>query len=88
MSTERLREQELPKRLDAHTAHADALAEPPAQEIDPLERLKGSVKRHERPLDGCWDYADDDGAESDELLKNYDKPVSGKQPSGASDPEA
>jgi len=75
MSTKRIREQELLKGLDAHTAHADELAEPLPQELDPLERLKGSVMKYENPMDGCWDYAGEEGVESDELLKAYAKPV-------------
>lgn len=40
-------ERELLEGLCAETAHAD--------ELTPLERLKGSVIRYERPLDSVWD---------------------------------
>jgi antitoxin VapB len=55
-----LREQELLKKLDAHTAHADELAKPLPEELEPLERLKGSVKRYDRPFDGCWETDPED----------------------------
>ncbi|MGO3694570.1 hypothetical protein [Marinobacter sp.] len=55
MPTKRMTEKELLENLNAHTAHADALAEPLPQELTPLERLKGSVKRYERPTDSVWD---------------------------------
>ena len=55
-----LTEQELLKNLDAHTAHADELATPLPEELEPLERLKGSVKRYDRPFDGCWETDSDD----------------------------
>ncbi|MBQ0748506.1 MAG: hypothetical protein KBT82_17625 [Marinobacter sp.] len=41
--------------LDAHTAHADEVAQPLPEELTPLERLKGSVKRYSRPTDPVWD---------------------------------
>jgi antitoxin VapB len=75
MGTKRIHEQQLLEGLNAHTAHADALAEPLPRELDPLERLKGSVTKSESPMDGCWDYAGEEGVESDELLKAYAKPV-------------
>ncbi|RBP30718.1 hypothetical protein DET50_107133 [Marinobacter pelagius] len=49
MNKKRLTEKDLLEGLDAHTAHADELAQPLPQELTPLERLKGSVKRYERP---------------------------------------
>lgn len=55
-----LTEQELLKNLDAHTAHADELATPLPEELEPLERLKGSVKRYDRPFDGCWEADSED----------------------------
>lgn len=48
-------EQELLDGLDARTAHADELVQPLPQEVDPLERLRGSVKKYDKPFDGCWD---------------------------------
>ena len=47
----RFTEQEPLEDLDVDSAHADALAVPLPQELSPLERLKGSVKRYERPTD-------------------------------------
>lgn len=37
--------------LDGLDAHADELAEPLPQELTPLERLKGFVKRYDRSAD-------------------------------------
>ncbi|MCL7942923.1 hypothetical protein [Marinobacter sp. ATCH36] len=48
-------EKELLEGLDARGAHADELAEPLPQELTPLERLKGSVKRYDWPFDPVWD---------------------------------
>jgi antitoxin VapB len=62
-------EQELLEGLDAHTAHADELAEPLPQELTPLERLKGSVKRYDRPFDSVWDE-DIDSEEGRDRLPN------------------
>lgn len=54
MNGKRLTEQELLENLDASAAHADELAQPLPHEIDPLERLRGSVKKYDGPFDGCW----------------------------------
>lgn len=68
MSPKRILEDKLLKDLDAHTAHADELAEPLAQELDPLERLKGSVLKYERPLASVWDeHFDLDGCSDDSM---------------------
>lgn len=53
-------EQELLENLNAHTAHADELAKPLPEELEPLERLKGSLKRYDRPFDGCWETDSED----------------------------
>jgi antitoxin VapB len=60
-------EQELLEGLDAHTAHADELAEPLSHEMTPLELLKGSVKRYERPTDPVWEewFNSDEGVTED-----------------------
>ncbi|WP_286714604.1 hypothetical protein [Marinobacter sp. tcs-11] len=55
MSRKQITEQELLEGLNAHTAHADELAQPLPHELTPLERLKGSVKRYDRPTDPIWD---------------------------------
>lgn len=55
MSRKQITEQELLQGLNAHTAHADELAQPLPQELSPLELLKGSVKGYDRPTDPIWD---------------------------------
>lgn len=71
MSTKRMMEKELLKGLDAHTAHADELAEPLSQELTPLDRLKGSVKRYERPIDPVWDeYFDSSEGVTDDFMED------------------
>ncbi len=59
MKSGRFTEHELLDGLNATTAHADELAELLPQELTPLERLKGSVTRYERPLDSVWDECSD-----------------------------
>jgi len=46
MTNERFIEQELLKGLDAKTSHSDELAKPLSLELEPLEKLSGSVKRN------------------------------------------
>ncbi|WBU42668.1 MULTISPECIES: hypothetical protein [Marinobacter] len=59
-------EEELLEGLNPHTAHADELAEPLPQELTPLERLKGSIKRYDRPTNSIWDeYLDSEGVSDD-----------------------
>lgn len=67
MATKRPTEKELLDGLDAYTAHADELADLLPQELTPLERLKGSVKRYERPTDPVWDefFESDEGVTAD-----------------------
>ena len=67
-------EQELLKNLDAHTAHADELAKPLPEELEPLERLKGSVKRYDRPFDGCWE-TDPEDTEATKPIHNEEFPA-------------
>jgi len=68
-------EHELLDGLNATTAHADELAELLPQELTPLERLKGSVKSYERPLDSVWDeYFDSDERVSDDFMVDRDQP--------------
>ena len=74
MSIKRMTEQELLEGLDAKGAHADELAEPLAQELAPLERLRGSVKRYVRPTDPVWDeYAGSDGGFIDDFMEDRDQ---------------
>ncbi len=58
MKKKRPTEQELLKDLDAYGAHADELAESLPHESEPLERLKGSVKKFDRPTDPAADPED------------------------------
>lgn len=55
MTINRPTERELLEGLDAHTSHADELAEPLLQELTPLERQDGSVQDSARPTDQAWD---------------------------------
>lgn len=80
MSTKRMTEKELFEGLDAHTAHADELAEPLPQELTPLERLKGSVKRYERPTDPVWDeFFESDEGVTDDFMEDREQPKKGRE---------
>lgn len=80
MANKRLPETELLKGLDAESAHADELAKPLPEELTPLERLKGSVKRYERPLDPVWDeYFDSDDGVTDDFMEDRDQPPKGRE---------
>ena len=75
MSIKRMTEKEILDGLDARGAHADELAEPLAQELEPLERLQGSVKRYIRPIDPVWDeYFDSDEGVTDDFMEDRDQP--------------
>ncbi|WP_254774319.1 hypothetical protein [Marinobacter sp. AC-23] len=64
------------RRLDAHTAHADEVAQPLPQELTPLERLKGSVKRYDRPTDPVWDeFFDSEEGVSEDFMEDRDQPL-------------
>ena len=70
MTIKRMTEQELLHDLDPHTAHADDLAKLLPEELTPLERLKGSVKRYERPTEPVWEeYFDSEEGESDDFVE-------------------
>lgn len=78
MATKRPTEKELLDGLDAHTAHADELAEPLPQELTPLERLKGSVRRYDRPTDPVWDeFIDSDESVTDDFMEDREQPRGG-----------
>lgn len=63
--------------LDA--IRGEGLAEPLPQELTPLERLKGSVKRYERPTDPIWDdYFDSDEGVSDDFMAERHQPPKGR----------
>lgn len=82
MSIERMTEKELLDGLDAKSAHADEVAKPLPQELTPLERLKGSVKHYDRPVDSVWDdYFDNGEGMSDDFMEERDQPspVPGKK---------
>ncbi|ABM17314.1 hypothetical protein [Marinobacter nauticus] len=80
MSTKRMTEKELLEGLDAHTAHADELAELLPQELTPLERLKGSVKRYERPTDPVWDeFFESDEGVTDDFMEDRERPNKGRE---------
>ena len=55
MTLRRFTEKELLTGLDANAAHADELADLLPQEFPPMERLRGSVKRYDRPTDPVWE---------------------------------
>jgi antitoxin VapB len=55
MTKKQFTEQDLLGDLSEESSHSEDLAEPLPQELDPIERLRGSVKRYDRPLDGIWE---------------------------------
>ena len=79
MKKKRPTEQELLKDLNPRGAHADELADPLAHELDALDRLKGSVKKFERPTDPAtdpedWDaWFDEEGVSGDLMEGNGEK---------------
>lgn len=71
MPTDHVNENKLLEGLDAHTAHADELATLLPRELTPLERLKGSVKRYDRPTDPVWEeWFESEGRVTDEFLED------------------
>lgn len=73
----RFTEQELLEDLDADSSHAEELAQPHMKELSPLERLKGSVKRYERPTDPVWDeFFDSSEGGSEDFMADRDQPSS------------
>ena len=81
MKKKKFTEQELLEGLGPDSVHADDPAKPPMDELAPLERLKGSVIRYERPLDSVWDdYFDSvDGGVSDDFMEERDQPATGRE---------
>lgn len=80
MTSKRPSEEELLDGLDAHTAHADELAEPLPQELNPLERLKGSVKRYDRPTDPVWDeWFESDDRATEDFMEDREQPKDGRR---------
>lgn len=71
MPIKRFTEQELLEDLTTKTSHVEDLAKPLAQELEPLSKLRGSVKRYLRPMDGVWDdFLDDEDDSQTKHLKN------------------
>lgn len=80
MKNKMLTEQELLEGLDAESAHADELATLLPHELTPLEPLKGSVLRYERPTDSVWDeWFDSDEGVSDDFMEDRDQPPEGRE---------
>lgn len=51
------------------------LAQPLLQELTPLERMRGSVLRYERPTDPVWDeFFDSDDDVSDDFIQDQEQP--------------
>jgi len=75
MTPKQFAEKDLLKDLDEWSSHADELAEPLPQELEPLERLQESVKRYDRPTDPVRDeYAGSDGGFIDDFMEDRDQP--------------
>lgn len=70
----RLTAGELLKGLNAHTAHADELTQPLEQELTPLEKLRGSVKKYDRPTEPVWDEFFDGEGVSQDFMDERHKP--------------
>lgn len=80
MALKRPTEKDLLEGLDAHMAHADELAQPLPQELTPQERLKGSVKRYDRPLDPVWeDWFESEDRVTDAFMNDRDQPSKGRK---------
>ncbi len=80
MKNKTLTEQELLEGLDAESAHADKLATLLPHELTPLERLRGSVLRYERPTDPVWDeYFDSDEDVSDDFIQDREQAPKGRE---------
>ena len=74
MGIKRMTEKDVLKGLDAYKAHGDELAEPFAQELDPLERLRGSVTRYDCPTDPIWEeYVGSDDCLTNDVMNDRDR---------------
>lgn len=75
MKSKPFKEQDLLEGLNAESAHTDELVQPLKQELLPLERLQGTVKQYERPMDPVWDdYFDSDESVTDDFMESRDQP--------------
>lgn len=73
-------EQELLEDLDADSSHAEEFAQPHMKDLSPLERLKESVKRYERPTDPVWDeFFESDEGVSDDFMQDREQPPKGRE---------
>jgi hypothetical protein len=59
MVPKRFTEKDLLKGLGESNYHADELAEPLPQKLEPLEHRRGQVKRYIRPAEPVWDDGTD-----------------------------
>lgn len=74
MGIKRMTEKDLLEGLDAYKAHGDELAEPLRQDLDPLERLRGSVTHYYRPTDPVWEeYVDSDDCPTNDGKSDRDQ---------------
>lgn len=72
----RFTDQELLEDLDADPSHADEFAQPNTKGCSPLERLRGSVKRYERPTDPVWDeFFDSSERVSEDFMVERGQPL-------------
>ncbi|WP_273428378.1 hypothetical protein [Marinobacter sp.] len=77
MTSKRPTEKELLEGLDERTSHSDELAEPLLQELTPLEHLRGSVRRYDRPTDPVWDeWFDSEGRAKEGFMT---EPLGGRE---------
>lgn len=68
--------QELLQASDADSAHTEEFAQPNMKGRSPLERLRGSVKRYERPTDPVWDeFFDSSERVSEEFMVERYQPL-------------
>lgn len=75
MGVKRMTEKDLLEGLDAYNAHGDGLAEPLTQKLAPLERLRGSVKRYDRPTDPVWgEYVGSEDCATHDVMDDRDQP--------------
>lgn len=73
-------EEELLQGLDAESEHADELARLLPHELTPLDRLRGSVERYDRPTEPVWDeWFDSDEGVSDDFMQDRDHPPKGHE---------
>ncbi len=74
MGIKRMTEKDLLEGMDAYKAHGDELAEPFTQELVPLERLRGSVKRYDRPTEPVWEeYVSSDDCPTKDAMNDQDQ---------------